>query len=134
VTSIKWLCRISRYSRNEKALIRIFSLPTAIEAASFPPRSLSPNEPAVMTTPRVGMHSLPTELKEQIVRCCAEQDALLASALAAVRRDKNAGTKTERTRLRTVRRAATEYRSLAALAAVSREWNELAAPALFQVR
>lgn len=87
-----------------------------------------------MTAEKVGMHSLPTELKEHIVRCCADQDALLASALAEVRRDRDAATKKERTRLCTVRRAAVRYRSLAALAAVSREWNELVAPALFEAR
>ena len=37
-----------------------------------------------MKTAQTGMHSLPPELKEQIARCCAAQDALLASALKKV--------------------------------------------------
>ena len=38
----------------------------------------------MMKTAQTGLHSLPPELKEQIARCCAEQDALLASALKKV--------------------------------------------------
>jgi hypothetical protein len=86
-----------------------------------------------MSAVQSGMHSLPTELKQQIARCCAEQDALLASAFEDVRIDEYAASDAAETRCAMLRRAVTQNRSLVALAAVSCQWNDLVAPFLFEV-
>lgn len=87
-----------------------------------------------MTTPKVGLHSLPTELKQQIVRCCRDQDALLASAFEKVLDDRGEGNDRHMERDDPLHRAVIANQSLTSLAAVSREWNELVAPVLFEVR
>ncbi|KWU43279.1 hypothetical protein RHOSPDRAFT_35152 [Rhodotorula sp. JG-1b] len=81
---------------------------------------------------KTGLHSLPTELKQQIVQCCADQDDLLACAFGTLI-DEDIPIHTRLALHGPLHRAVTKNRSLDALAAVSREWNELAAPVLFEV-
>jgi hypothetical protein len=91
-----------------------------------------------MKTAQTGMHSLPPELNEHIALCCAEQNALLWSALQDLGFDEEDSQATDAaagpTRYDTLRRTVIANRSLTALAAVSHEWNDLAAPFLFEVR
>ena len=86
-----------------------------------------------MSAAQIGMPSLPTEIKQQIARCCANQDAVLASALKEIR-DENAAVHVLCPRQDALLRAVAQNQSLVALAAVSRQWNELVAPFLFEVR
>lgn len=53
------------------------------------PLASLPGQRAIMTRARTGMHSLPTEIKLHIARCCADQDALLASVLKQVQTDED---------------------------------------------
>lgn len=79
------------------------------------------------------LHSLPPELKQQIVNCCAEQDYSLACAFGTLVGNV-VPTEMQPTSYDPLLRTINQNRSLVALAAVSREWNELVAPVLFEVR
>lgn len=82
---------------------------------------------------RVRLHSLPTELKQQILRYCRDQDIYLSCALDQVSFDQDAATNTNRRQISTLEDVARQNRSLTALASVSREWNEVAASVAFEV-
>jgi hypothetical protein len=66
-----------------------------------------------MSAVQTGMHSLPTEIKQQIARCCANQDAVLASALKEIR-DENAAVHVLCPRQDALRRAVAQNQSLGA--------------------
>lgn len=80
------------------------------------------------------LHSLPPELKQQIVYCCAEQDDSLACAFGTLVGNVVPTEVQPATSYDPLRRTINQNRSLVALAAVSREWNDLVAPVLFEVR
>lgn len=90
-------------------------------------------------SPRTGMHSLPTELKQLIARVCDEEDRRLRQALGlcedgTIARPRSlTGATDAMTRLATSALALPRC-SVGALFGVSREWSELAAPYSFAVR